>query len=498
MSGDAMRRVSVQALVVVLVFLSNFAYARSAGSDVESAIVTTRHSITVGGRPIAYTARAGYIPLVDEATGEVHARIFFVSYTADAPGGRLARPLTFYSNGGPGAPGTLDDLGPRSLDNVKVQEHLPPPPYAMVDNQKTWLAFTDLVLIDPVGTGYSRAARPEYAAEYYNPRGDAQSIAQFIRLYLQRFEPVVRQPIFLAGVSYGAIRAALIADIAKRRGIPLRGVILASSPLANQPRRGPADFSDLACIQLLPSFTATAFFHQKLAPGLQRNFDETIGLAESWAQNVYPKILEQGKRLPDRQLQAAAGEMARLTGISADFILEHHFRVPPDDFLRQLLGAQWTPTGLADSRRLKAYDAESGWDRGWYSVLSSLYLRKELRFNTETPYASFIGSFVTVFLDGWHCGAGGGNDCAAYPRAWVALQHAMRENPALRVMITNGYYDLGCPYFGTKMAISQLEPDLRARVTAVYYQAGHNLPPEHREAVARFIRSVLATSGKAG
>ena len=470
----------------------------STGTDVGSEIVTTRHTTTVHGTPLAYTARAGFIPLLDEATGEVHAKIFFVSYTVEPNRGSPARPLTFYTAGGPGESATLEAFGPRSLKDVKVQEHLPPPPYEMVDNQETWLTFTDLVLIDPVGTGYSRATRPEYAAQYYNRDGDAESIAQFIQLYLQRYEPAMRQPIFVGGVSYGSIRGALIADIANRRGIPLRGLILTSSALANQPRLGELGLSDLTYIQLLPTFTATAFFHKKLSPDLQRNFDEALGQAEASAEKEYPKFLAQADGRSREQLQAAAAQMARLTGLSPDVILEHHFRVIPDAFLRELLGADWTPAGLYDSRRLKADEAASEIDTNWYPVLSSLYLDGELHFRSELPYAGFIESFVSVRLHGWHCGPSGDNDCAAAPQALVKLQRAMRENHLLRVMITNGYYDLACPYFGTKRAISQLEPDLISRVSITYYKTGHMPPPEHREEVARFIQKVSAISRKTG
>ena len=501
-----MRRLPVKALVLSLPFLLSAGHAGVAGArtDAGSEIATTRHTITVKGMRLAYTARAGFIPLVDETTRGVHAKIFFVSYTVQQTRGSTARPLTFYTEGGPGAPGTLDELGPRSLKGVKVQEQLPPPPYEMVDNQRTWLTFTDLVLIDPVGTGFSRATTPEYAAQYYNPEGDAESIARFIKLYLQRYERSVRQPIFVAGVSYGATRSALIADIANRSGIPLRGLMLVSSCLAKQPyqvvrqpRRGemPWHPSDLTYIQLLPTFTATAFFHKKLSPNLERNFDETLEQAERWATRDYPKVLAQADGGNHKLLQASAAEMGRLTGLSSDVILRYGFRIPPSHFLEELLGAESTPIGVLDSRSTKADEVTSGYSPNWYAVLSSLYLDRELHFESRVPYASFLSPVsVNIFFHGWNCEAREDNStCLAAPRAWLRLQRAMRENPSLRVMITNGYYDTGCPYFGTKMAVGQLAPDLRARVSVIDFQAGHSLPPELRAAVAGFVRSTLAS-----
>lgn len=507
MLSGAMRLFPATALALSLLLAPTAGLARAsdARTDVGSEIVTTRHTITVKGRPLAYTARAGFVPLIDGATGELHAKIFFVSYTVQPARGSAARPLTFYTEGGPGVPGTLDELGPRSLKGVKVQLQLPPPPYEMVDNQETWLTFTDLVLIDPVGTGYSRATKPEYAAQYYNREGDAESIAQFIKLYLQRHERAMRQPILVAGVSYGATRSALIADIASRSGIPIRGLVLVSSCLAKQPyqvvrrpRRGemPWHPSDLTYIQLLPTFTATAFFHKKLSPNLQRNFDETLGQAEGWAIRDYPKVLAQADGSNRRLLRAAAAEMGRLTGLTPDVILKYRFRIPPSRFLEELLGAESTPLGVADSRRTKADEATGGIDRDWYAVLSSLYLGSELHFASRVPYASVLDPLpVNVFFHGWNCEARQDNStCLATPRTWLRLQRAMRDNPSLRVMITNGYYDTGCPYFGTKLAVSHLAPDLEARVSITDFQAGHSLPPELRPAVAEFIRRTVGKS----
>jgi carboxypeptidase C (cathepsin A) len=495
-SPRSARRFPTPIFMILLLFQMGMAHSHpldSARPDAGTEVMITRHTIQVDSTPLAYTARAGFIPLPDEVTGEVRAKIFFVSYTVQPTRGMPARSLTFYTAGGPVEPATLEDLGPRSLKNVTLEGQLPPPPYAMVDNQQTWLPMTDLVLIDPVGTGYSHATKPEYATHYYNRDADAESIAQFIQLYLQRYESSRRQPLFVAGTSYGSIRSALIADIANRRGIPLRGLILTSSGLANQPRQPrpnprkeqlPFELSDLSYIQLLPTFTATAFFHKKLSTDLERALHQTLAQAEAWAADLYPKVLEQAGVFTPEQLHAAAVTMARLTGLSPEVILEHHFRFMPDAFLRELLGAKWTPLGLVDSRILDGDPAPSAADPNWAPVLASVYLTGELQFRSKTPYES--GALVG--LVGWHCG--GKNDCTAAPDAFARLQRAMRANPALRVMITNGYYDLDCPYFGTTLAIRQLEPSLRKRVKVTDYESGHFTPPlEHRAAVAGFIQS---------
>jgi carboxypeptidase C (cathepsin A) len=464
----------------------------SAASDIQSDVVVSRRTIKVRGTALSYIARAGFILLRDETRGEVSAKVFFASYTVEPRRGEPLRPLTFYANGGPGEPATLSYVGPRYLNGGRAEGQLPSPPYEMVDNPDTWLTMTDLVLIDPVGTGYSRASNPEYTSAFYNPDGDAESVAQFMQLYLQRYDPNKRQPIFVAGPSYATLRFALVADIAPRRGIPLSGLILASSALGNEPQ--PPPFSDLPDTNLayaldLPTLTATAFFHKKLSHDLQRNFDDALAQAESWAADEYPKLLEHRNDLSGDQLRAGAAEMARLTGLAPEVVLYNRFRVLPDAFLREQLGAEWTPLGLYDSRKLKADQAADRQNPKWTTVLSDLYLSGELQVRSDMPY-----SYDPILSLKWSCGI----TCTANPQAFVRLRHAMRENPSLQVMITNGYYDFATPYFGTKRAISQLEPELRSRVSVTYYKAGHKTPPEHREEVARFIQKVSATRRKMG
>lgn len=470
-------------------------------------IVTTKHTITVEGTRLAYTARAGFIPLRDKATGEVHAKIFFVSYTADPQRGKPGRPLTFFTAGGPVEPATLVDIGPRVLNGVKIANQLPSPPYRLTDNQNTWLAFTDLVLIDPVGTGFSRATKPDYAKQYYGRDGDAESIAQVIQDYLRHYDPAKRQPVFVAGVSYGTQRSALIADIAKRHGLSLRGLMLLSSGLGDQPSREvtssatgelPFTYDDPYFIHRLPTFTATALFHKKLATELQNDSASALGQAEAWATTRYPEILAQTGHLTSEQQQSAAAEMARLTGLAPDAILKSRFRLMSDTFLRELLGENWTPLGLSDSRVTKAGEAGAGYDKNWYPVLSSLYLGGELRFKAETQYVDYLGAYPSVVLEGWHCSGFGEHDCTGGLQALAGLQRAMRQDRSLKVLMANGYYDFTCPYFGTMTAVGGLEPDSRARITVTDFHTGHDLTAAARPVVAEFIRRTLVKPGKNG
>jgi carboxypeptidase C (cathepsin A) len=453
----------------------------SVGYNSVRAVTTSKHTIHVHGSLLNYTARAGFMPLKRAGSGEVAAQLFFVSYTVQTKPGAPPRPITFYTNGGPGGPATLSYLGPRSLKGAQSEGELPAPPYQMVDNEDTWLSITDLVFIDPVDTGFSRKSASPRSSPYYTPDGDAESIGEFVSLYLEHFEPGRHRPIYVAGHSYATIRSALVADIAGRRGIPLTGIILESSALANQPSKLPV--GDPYYILLLPTFTATAFIHNKLSPDLQRNLTDALAQSESWAAKEYPSLLHQGSTLGGAALNVAARAMSRLTGLPPEVVARNQLRFLPDAYLRELLRAEWTPMGLYDSRLVKADEAKNEQDPKSFAVLAELYLHKELRVNSDLPY--LYDPFIARY---WSCGI----DCSADPEALPRLTHAMRENPSLRVMVTNGYFDFVTPYFGTKSIEGDFD-SLRQRLTVVFYESGHNPPADVRlRDVATFMRVPLA------
>src|SRR6266705_1504793 len=191
--------------------------------------VVTKHEIRVGGRTLHYTATVGMMPIKNR-DGETEARIFFMAYTLDDGGNRGRRPLTFSFNGGPGSASVwlhLGAIGPKR-GRINPDGTMPAPPYELVDNEYTWLNQTDLVFIDPVGTGYSRAVRPELAARFFGLNGDIESVGEFIRMYLTRYERWT-SPLFLAGESYGTTRASALSGYLIGRGIAFNGIVLIST-----------------------------------------------------------------------------------------------------------------------------------------------------------------------------------------------------------------------------------------------------------------------------
>jgi carboxypeptidase C (cathepsin A) len=217
----------------------------------------TQHEITVNGKPLKYTASAGTLPIRD-AKGEVEARIFYVAYTLDDVPDKSKRPLMFSFNGGPGSASVwlhLGALGPRRVD-MPSDAKFARPPFKLVDNESTWLDATDLVFIDPVGTGFSRAAKPELNAKFHGLKGDIESVGEFIRLYLTR-EDRWNSPLYLVGESYGTTRAAGLSDYLVEKGIALNGIALVSSVLDFQTLQFDRG-NDLPYVLYVPTYAATA------------------------------------------------------------------------------------------------------------------------------------------------------------------------------------------------------------------------------------------------
>jgi len=487
-------------------------------------IVTTRHRITVGGRVLAYTARAGLIPIRDDEAGDVHGHIFFVSYTLDRDRDAPPRPLTFVWNGGPGSSVSQPHLlgfGPRRVRTG--DDFATSPPFSetdLEDNQETWLTTTDLVFVDPVGTGYSRPTKPEYAAEFYQTRGDAESVAEFIRVYRVRFD-AMDAPLFIAGESYGTIRDANVADVLARRGIPLRGAVLAAlaMPLG---QRSPAERAALS----VPSYTAAAFYHRKLAPDLLVNLGETLRRAESWAMREYAPALARGDALGDSGRVAIAAQLARYTGIDAATIDRKTLVIDVGQFADGLLRSERRVLGRYDSRLTApalADTAAGPFDptadaslvpqlkhMNGTSVLLTRYLRRDLGFRSDLLYQGpFGGGYPppNTFRGDWMSTRWDRGSLANRPAAASAsisataeqpLRRALIANPSLRLLVVCGTYDLVCSYYENEWAVQHLEPALASRITVRTYAGGHEayLNKPARAAMQRdlaaFVRESLA------
>ncbi len=267
----------------------------------ETPPVVTHHEIHAGGKTLRYTATTGFLPLRN-AEGDIEANIFFIAYTLDGQSSER-RPLTFSFNGGPGSASVWLHMGAIGPRRVRMQPDgmMPAPPYQLVDNEYTWLDQTDLVFIDPVGTGYSRAMKPELKKKFLGLRGDIESVGEFIRLYLGRYERW-SSPLFLVGESYGTTRAAGLSGYLVEHGIAFNGIMLISSVLNFET----LEFStgnDLPYILYLPSYATSAWYHKKLGPDLQ-DFQKLRTEVEQWASTGYAEALAKGDRLTPEERNA--------------------------------------------------------------------------------------------------------------------------------------------------------------------------------------------------
>ena len=456
--------------------------------------VVTQHTLRIGGKSLAYSVTAGLLPLKNEA-GETEADVFFIAYVADRPGGPEKRPLMFSFNGGPGSSSVWLHLGALGPRRVKMQPDgaMPAPPYQLVDNEHSWLELTDLVFIDPVGTGFSRAKTPELGKKFWGVKGDIESVGEFIRLYLTRYERW-SSPLFLVGESYGTTRAAGLAGHLVERGIAFNGIVLVSSILNFQTARF-SKGNDLPFELFLPTYAATAWYHKKLPEDLQRKpLAEALAEVEAFAGGEYPAILAKGDRLTAGERQAASARLARYTGLEPRFVELSDLRIEIQRFCKELLRERRRTVGRLDSRFLgidaRATDDTPEFDpslaaiRPPYTATFNHFVRSALGYKTDRTYYILGGG-----IGPWDWGSAG----EGHPDTSEALRSAFSRNPEMRVFVASGYYDLATPYFATEHTLAHLglAAEQRARVTTGRYEAGHMMYI-HEAELARLKRDVAA------
>lgn len=438
----------------------------------ETAPIVTHHEIHVGGRVLHYTATTGLMPIRNSENDEVEANIFFVAYTLDNPGPN--RPLMFSFNGGPGSASIwlhMGAIGPRRV-KMLPDGSMPPPPFELIDNQQTWLDQTDLVFIDPVGTGYSRATKKDLAKKFYGVKGDISSVGEFIRLYLSRYQRWT-SPMFLVGESYGTTRAAGLSGYLIDKGVALSGVVLVSSVL-NFETLGFSSGNDLPYELYLPSYASTAWFHKKLPPDLQqKDLQSVLREAEQFASGPYASAMGKGDNLSVQERQGIVDQLARFTGLDRNVIEENDLRITQWTFCGELLRRERKIVGRLDSRftgplsagRSDYYDPTMAVIRPPFTSTFNNYVRADLGYKTDLEYNVLGG------LPQWDWGSAG----EGFPDTSDSLRAAFVKNPYMKLFVASGYYDLATPYFATQYTLSHmnLEPQQHQKITLGYYEAGH-------------------------
>ncbi len=437
-------------------------------------VVKTKHSITIAGKVINYTATTGYMHMKAD-TGKVLAKIFFTYYAKDDEDG-AKRPVTFTFNGGPGSASLwlhMGGVGPKRVV-LKDDGTATAAPYSYVPNEFSWLDKTDLVFIDPVSTGYSRAVG-EPASKYHGFVEDIKSVGDFVRNFLSRYDRWA-SPKFLAGESYGTTRAAGLSKFLQdEHRIYINGVILISAVL----NFGTNDYNignDLPRALYIPSYTAAAWYHKKLAPALQaRPIADVLKESEQWAIGPYATALIKGGWMSDAEKTAIAEKMAYYTGLSKELCLQANLRLDENRFYKALrradglsigrLDARFTGRNLDDAGEYVDFDPSFTNIDGPFTATINDYLSKELKFTEEKGYNVFGEVYPWSYK----------NVQNKYLNVAESLRDAMAKNPNLKVYLGCGYYDFATPYFTAVYDIEHmfLRPEQRSRVDIKYYESGH-------------------------
>ena len=443
--------------------------------------VLTTNTVTIAGESVKYMAETGMLPILKE-DGTSRASIFYVAYTRLGKTKAGKRPLTFCFNGGPGSSSIwlhLGALGPRRV-KMNPDGTLPPPPFGLVDNEYSILNASDLVFIDPVATGFSRATKDEKPDQFFGVKGDLESVGEFIRLWTTRHDRWL-SPKYIIGESYGTFRAAGLADyLSSHSGMYLNGMILLSglldwATIDNEPG------NDVPYPLSLPAYTAAAHFHKKLPLDLQNNLEKALAESRAFAKGDYAAALHKGDSLSADEHKKVATELARLTGLKPQVIEDNNLRIDQGVFRKQLLHDEGLILGGYDARitgrdddpasPFPDFDPSDAAVVGPFSAAMNAYVRGELKFEDDLPYATIAE------VQPWKYDAHN-----SYPASADKLASAMNQNPYMKILVLGGRCDLVCPIDTAHYSIDHmaLDANYRTNVTYVQFDAGHmmyiNLP----------------------
>jgi carboxypeptidase C (cathepsin A) len=437
--------------------------------------VITHHQISVGGRTLSYTATTGRLPIKRE-DGKTEAEMFFVAYTLDGQDAGK-RPLTFAFNGGPGSASVWLHMGALGPKRVVLQPNgfMPAAPYRLEDNPDTLLDRSDIVMVDAMATGYSRAANAELTKKFLGLTGDVQAFGEFIRLYLSRYDRW-NSPLFLLGESYGTTRAAGIAGYLADHGIAFNGVTLLSMAVDFQTLEWNKS-NDLPYLLLLPTFNMIAGYHHKLAPDLTQDMAKTREEVVRWASNDYALALGKGDALTPDERHKVVEQLSRYLGLRPEVIEAHNLRIDVPTFSHELLLDQKLITGRLDGRFSSPnpdenqffYDPTGAAILPPYTSAFNNYLRTELNYKSDAPYRVFAYDQPGFRTWDW------GNAEQGFPSTAGGLRSAMIKNPYMKILVMEGYYDLATPFAAANWTMDHLDlgPQFRQNISFATYGAGH-------------------------
>ena len=437
--------------------------------------VVSKHAFSLGGKKLNYTATTGTLFLREHKDeSKIKAKIFFTYYALDGVRNLKKRPIIFIYNGGPGSSSIWLHMGAFAPRRCKMNADgsAPKPPFEIVDNKETLLDVADLVFVDPVSTGYSRATDLEHENEFHGLEKDIEAMGDFIMRFCSQHGRWL-SPKYLLGESYGTTRSAGLAGyLNNNQGMYLNGIILVSSILDFSTAR--FDFgNDLPYVLFLPTYAAIAHYHGKAGQKIPQS--KFLADAEKFAGDEYSRALFLGTALPEKEKIAVAEKLAFFTGLSKKFCLECNLKPAIWRFTKELLREEGYAVGRFDGR-IKGRDAEKAGDHpdtdpshsataGVFTSCFNDYVKNELNYDSEKFYLVLTGRAHPWKSD--HEGR--------YVNVADRLADALRRNENLRVLIANGYFDLATPYFATAHTVNHLPltEELKPHVTQTFYQGGH-------------------------
>jgi carboxypeptidase C (cathepsin A) len=463
----------------------------------------THHQVTIDGKVIKYTATTGWLVLKDTEDKQI-ARFGYTAYTADGIKNPSQRPVTFAFNGGPGSSSIWLHMGIMGPRRVVVNDggYAPPPPAQIVDNPFSPLDVTDIVMIDPVGTGFSKPLGEAKPADFHGVDEDLKSVAQFIKRYVSE-NGRWGSPKYVLGESYGGMRGAGLAYyLQANMGMNLNGLVLVS-PFLNGATGIDGEGMDLGQVTYFPTLAATAWYHG-LVPDKPATVQEYMREVEQFARTEYAAALEKGYVIGENEKKAVAARLAGYTATTPEFWERADLRVSHPQFLQEMKRSDRQIAGRIDSRfigpAINPLAEDMDYDPFFPSVGPAYtaaflgYLHDELKFGRDEEY------MVSAFDIDWnwkHKTPGNGGWMSPVPTTVPDLSLAMTMNPGMHVLVQQGWYDLATPYLATKMDLEHLDitPEARKRIQVEHYDAGHMMYvhgpslQKYRDDLVGFIRA---------
>lgn len=465
----------------------------------------TRHTVKIGGASVSYTATAGTLVLKNEKDSVV-AIFGYTAYTREGYPDASKRPVMFAYNGGPGSSSMwlhMGALGPRRVV-VNDPSNNPPPPYSIVDNEYSLIDITDLVMIDPIGTGLSHAVNKASSKDFWGVDEDIKSVSQFIKQYVTD-NSRWNSPKFLLGESYGTFRSAGVANyLQNEMGMAMNGVVLVSVVLDLRTLTFQSG-DDISYVLHLPSYAATAWYHNKLA-NKTAMLEPFLTEVRNYAVGDYAAALAKGASLSDAEKANVVAKLSAYTGLSKDYLMKGNLRINEPQFTEELLRDSSLTVGRLDARykginqdllgEFAYIDPQSDQISPAFIAAFSNYYYDELKVNKALNYHTSAYS-ASGFSWNWSRGGAGTSDPST-PNTATDLAGAMSKNPNLKILVLNGYYDLATPFFATEYTFNHmgLEKKVQANISMKYYEAGHmmyinpKVIPQFKKDIADFVGSM--------